>query len=81
MSISFLEIIGGGGAKNNSVGSFIKIYTKTHIALYFMLTHRAHVLKRAATSSCCFIQNDHLKKFFKTNSDQNIHENAPNCTF
>ena len=49
---------------------FIKIYTKTHkIALYFMITSKERVLKRAAIYILLFSVKSFKKKIFKTKSD------------
>ena len=61
----------------------IKIYTKTHkIALYFMFIHWENTLNAHQHISYCSIQRDHFKKNnFNIKSDQNIHQDASNCTF
>ena len=53
-----------------------------------MFIHRENALKAHQHISYCFIQRDHLKKNnlkkqnnFNTKSDQNIHQDASNCTF
>ena len=51
------------------------------IALYFMFIHRKNALKAHQHKSYCSIQRDHLKNSFNTKSDQNIYQDASNCTF
>ena len=53
------------------------------IALYFIFIHRENALKAHQHISYCFIERYHLKKNpkFNTKSDQNIHQDALNCTF
>ena len=47
-----------------------------------MFIHRESALKVHQHISYCSIQRDHFKKNnFSTKSDQNIHQNASNCTF
>ena len=47
-----------------------------------MFIHMENALKAHQHISYCFIQRDHLKKqHFNTKSDQNIHQDASNCTF
>ena len=52
------------------------------IALYFIFIHRENALKAHQHISYCFINISPLKKKkFNTKSDQNIHQDALNCTF
>ena len=44
-----------------------------------MVIHRENALKAHQHISYCSIQRNHLKK--NTKSDQNIHQDASNCTF
>ena len=47
-----------------------------------MFYHRENALKAQQHISYYSIQRDHLKKKnFNTKSDQNIHQDASNCTF
>ena len=47
-----------------------------------MFIHRENALKAHQHISYCSIQRDHVKKNnFNTKSDQNIHQDASNCTF
>ena len=47
-----------------------------------MLIHRENALKAHQDITYCSIQRDHFKKKnLNTKSDQNIHQNASNCTF
>ena len=61
------------------------MYTKTHkIALYFMFIHWENAMKAYQHISYCSIdlqRNITLKNNFNTKSDQNIHQDASNCTF
>ena len=55
--------------------------TKTHkIALYFMFIHMENALKVHQHISYCSIPVTLKKKNFNTKFDQNIHQDAPNCT-
>ena len=52
------------------------------IALYFIFIHRENALKAHQHISYCFIKISPLKKNkFNTKSDQNIQQDALNCTF
>ena len=46
-----------------------------------MFIHRKNALKAHQHISYCSIQRYHLKKKINTKSDQNIHQDASNCTF
>ena len=47
-----------------------------------MFIHRENALKAHYHISYCSIQRDHFKKNnFNTKSEQNIHQDASNCTF
>ena len=47
-----------------------------------MFIHRENALKAHQHISYCSIERYHLKKnYFNTKSDQNIHQDALNCTF
>ena len=47
-----------------------------------MFIHRENTLKAHQHISYCSIQRNHFKKNnFNTQSDQNIHQDASNCTF
>ena len=46
-----------------------------------MFIHRENALKAHYHMSYCYIQRDHFKKKFNTKSDQNIYQDASNCTF
>ena len=48
-----------------------------------MFIYRENALKAHQHISYCSIERYHLKKtnIFNTKSDQNIHQDTPNCTF
>ena len=47
-----------------------------------MFIHRENALKAHQHISYCSMQRDHFKRNnFNTKSDQNIHQDASNCTF
>ena len=47
-----------------------------------MFIHRENALKAHQNISYCSMQRDHFKRNnFNTKSDQNIHQDASNCTF
>ena len=72
----------------------IKIYTNTHrIALYFMFIHRENTMKRPSIYIMLFYTKRSqftlytlhftiytLKNNFNAKSNQNIHQDVPNCT-